>query len=317
MEALKTSFLPNLSIESTVVSNGHFCSMCGEQFEGSQQAIEHMHLCHGGLSAVTGVSGDNIIVSSHNVNSNTSNHMKIDYSCHSCDEKFSSIQDLEEHLRLIHQNSTEIARCPACNFYGMTANSLQEPDEFKCSNCGAECTSTSLTSSEVRSFHSRTSESSRTSLPGHSMKMRSQTINQYEQGTHNRQQQQTQQQHQQQQRRKVHERNGLLKVPPLTVKLNKNTNSNSPMNSHVTIKQEPSNGDGVDAPSIYSIHQAPYAVSDVVISTTQTHASNIGTTNAAGGIVNKVRHKCPNCSKTFKSLGTLAMHRKIHTGEAE
>lgn len=156
MDALRTSFLPNLSMESTIVTTAHFCPMCGQQFEGPQQATEHMHLCHGGLSVVTGVSvGGNggllLAPTQHQQhvtsesNGGPANAMKIDYPCLNCDEKFDSQHELDNHHRLIHQGPTSLlARCPACNFYGISAHTLQDTNEYKCVHCGSLCTASNL-----------------------------------------------------------------------------------------------------------------------------------------------------------------------------
>lgn len=169
MEALRTSFLPNLSMDSTIVTTAHFCPMCGQQFEGPQQATEHMHLCHGGLSVVSGVGvgGGGGLTSllappqqqqqqQQHVNPGSNgggptNAMKIDYPCHNCDEKFSNQHELDEHHRLIHQGPTALlARCPACNFYGISAHTLQDTNEYKCVHCGSLCTAANLNAPPVQ-----------------------------------------------------------------------------------------------------------------------------------------------------------------------
>uniref|UniRef100_A0A1A9VXT1 C2H2-type domain-containing protein n=1 Tax=Glossina austeni TaxID=7395 RepID=A0A1A9VXT1_GLOAU len=321
MDALKTSFLPNLSMDPAIVATAHFCPMCGQQFEGPQQATEHMHLCHGGLSVVTGVGGGSILLAPHHVSANPSDPIKIDYPCHSCDDKFSTEQELDEHHRLIHQAPAFLTRCPACNFFGISATALQETSEFKCVHCGSVCTAANLSASQP-AYENHASDNM-PAMTSQGMKLSSHDLTQRQYQQQQVPLSQPQAPQQQQQTRDNRLNDVELKVPPLTVKLNKNVNSNSVMHPHVIIKQEPINGDGNDASPtsvpVYTIQQTPSITTSVVVSTTQATAAttiNNTTPNTATN-ASKVRHKCPDCPKTFKTPSTLAMHRKVHTGEAE
>lgn len=340
MEALKTSFLPNLSMDSTIVATTHFCPMCGQQFESPLQATEHMHLCHGGLSVVAGVGG--VLLTPHHVSAGVGDTLKIDYPCHNCDDKFSSEQDLEEHHRLVHQPPAFLARCPACSFYGISAAALQESAEYKCVHCGSVCTASALTASQP-SYDPQTPDNMPSMAP-QDMKLPAHDNIERQYLQQQLQQQEEQQQIEMlQQQSSSHSDEGLddgggggsqqvpLKVPPLTVKLNKNINgSSSVMHPHVIIKEEPLNGDCAEgSPTsvpVYTIHQASGVGTSVVVSAASTQvicnnnevSAGLGnlTTTIVGG-VSKIRHKCPDCPKTFKTPGTLAMHHKVHTGEAE
>ncbi|XP_005179758.1 chorion transcription factor Cf2 isoform X2 [Musca domestica] len=366
MDALKTSFLPNLSMDPALVSNTHFCPMCGQQFENPQQTTEHMHLCHGGLSVVAGVGGGSILLAPHHVS--MADSMKIDYPCHSCDEKFGTEQDLDDHHRLVHQAPAFLARCPACSFYGISPAALQGANEYKCIHCGSVCTASALAASQP-GYGPQTPEHMPTMAP-HDMNLSNHELfqRQYQeqvsilqqhqeqqeqqhlqqqqeeleqQQQHQEQQQQQQQLHQEQQQQQQHHQSHhhhqpddsphesvQLKVPPLTVKLNKGLNGTATViHPHVIIKEEPLNGDGMEgSPTsvpVYTIQQNPGAATSVVVSSSHDHsavlsnqASALTTTVIVGGVP-KVRHKCPDCPKTFKTPGTLAMHRKVHTGEAD
>ncbi|XP_061389332.1 chorion transcription factor Cf2 isoform X3 [Musca vetustissima] len=366
MDALKTSFLPNLSMDPALVSNTHFCPMCGQQFESPQQTTEHMHLCHGGLSVVAGVGGGSILLAPHHVSASMSDSMKIDYPCHSCDEKFANEQDLDDHHRLVHQAPAFLARCPACSFYGISPAALQGANEYKCIHCGSVCTPSALAASQP-GYEPQTPEHMPTMAP-HDMKLSNHELlqrqyqeqvsilqqhqeqqeqqQQQQQQQHLQQQEHLQQQQQQHQDQQQHHQSHhqpqqqpddnsphesvQLKVPPLTVKLNKSVNGTATViHPHVIIKEEPLNGDGMDGGSptsvpVYTIQQNPGAATSVVVSSSHDHsaavlsnqASTITTTAIVGGVP-KVRHKCPDCPKTFKTPGTLAMHRKVHTGEAD
>uniref|UniRef100_A0A1I8P1K7 C2H2-type domain-containing protein n=2 Tax=Stomoxys calcitrans TaxID=35570 RepID=A0A1I8P1K7_STOCA len=371
MDALKTSFLPNLSMDPALVSTSHFCPMCGQQFEGPQQATEHMHLCHGGLSVVAGVGGGSILLAPHHVSASVAESLKIDYPCHSCDDKFATEQDLDDHHRLVHQAPSFLARCPACSFYGISAAALQGANEYKCIHCGSVCTASALAASQP-GYEPATPENMPSmaphdmKLPGHDLIQRQyeeqvSILQQHQQEQehllqqHHQQQQQEQehqlrqqehqlrqqeqenhlqQQHQQQQQQSHHmdenstQESVQLKVPPLTVKLNKSVNGTATViHPHVIIKEEPLNGDCIEgSPTsvpVYTIQQTPGAATSVVVSSSHApsavlnhQASTITTTAIVGGVA-KVRHKCPDCPKTFKTPGTLAMHRKVHTGEAD
>lgn len=102
------------------------------------------------------------------------------------------------------------------------------------------------------------------------------------------------------------------------------------MHLQVIIKQEPINGDGSDGTSptsvpVYTIQQTSVGNStgggsnSVTVTEGSNNSNNLtsDTVNASGPRNSKIRHKCPDCTKTFKTMGTLATHRKIHTGEAE
>lgn len=330
MDALKTSFLPNLSMDPALVATSHFCPMCGQQFEGPQQATEHMHLCHGGLSVVAGVGGGSILLAPHHLT--TSDSIKIDFPCHSCDEKFSSEQDLDDHHRLVHQAPAFLARCPACSFYGISASSLQEANEYKCLHCGSICTASALAASQP-GYEPQTPDNMPSIAP-HDMKLPNHELvqRQYQEQMLLAHQQQLQDQHHQTHHHDDEHEDVELRVPPITVKLNKNVNGTATvMHPHVIIKTEPTSEDIEGSPTsvpVYTIQQTSAAATSVVVSASHAAAavlSNSGVINnttstittAVTGGMNKIRHKCPDCPKTFKTPGTLAMHRKVHTGEAE
>lgn len=366
MDALRTSFLPNLSMDPALMSATHFCPMCGQHFEGPQQATEHMHLCHGGLSVVAGVGGGSILLAPHHVSTSMAESLKIDYPCHICEDKFATEQGLDDHHRLVHQAQAFLARCPVCSFYGIPPAALQGANEYKCIHCGSLCTPSVITTSQPV-YDSQSSDNMPSmaphdmKLPGHDLVQRQyqeqvsilqqqhqehlEHLEQHDQQEQQDQQQQEQQQLQQQQQQtqqqnhqqQLHQQlqqshhqddnsrheSVQLKVPPLTVKLNKNVNGTTTViHPHVIIKEEPINGDGAEgSPTsvpVYTIQQNP----GVVVSSSHNRTpvlnhANIITTTAIVGGVPKVRHKCPECPKTFKTPGTLAMHHKVHTGEAE
>lgn len=91
------------------------------------------------------------------------------------------------------------------------------------------------------------------------------------------------------------------------------------------IKEEPlslsDSGDVVNAVPVYAIQANPgvqQQQQSVTPGGTNSAASVlVSTQTVPADLAHKIRHKCPDCPKTFKTPGTLAMHRKIHTGEAE
>ncbi|XP_053957568.1 chorion transcription factor Cf2 isoform X1 [Anastrepha ludens] len=405
MDTLKSSFLPNLAMDSGVITSASFCPMCGQQFERPQHAQEHMQLCHGISAGMIG-GGSGIAGSGAGVgglllggvpqpNVPVSDPMKIEYPCLSCEEKFCSAQELDEHHRIVHQTTAFLARCMACGIYGISSVTLHEGDEFKCMHCGSVCTASNMTSAQQPPYMDQPeppqTPEEMPSIPPEEMN----TIppeeltsrqNQQQQRQQQQQQQQQQHQHQQQQQQQQavqsqqqqrpqqqpdlldrqrqpqpdlldqqqqqqqaqqtqsqpqqqqlqqnqqqqQQQSTPLKVPPLTVKLNKGSNGNTEGHPHVIIKEEPlgiSDGNGdIDQSSVpvYTIQQ-PVGATSVVVSTAAATAGALAneTGTAAGSAAptttlnNKVRHKCPECPKNFKTPGTLAMHRKIHTGEAD
>ncbi|XP_011210732.1 chorion transcription factor Cf2 isoform X2 [Bactrocera dorsalis] len=399
MDTLKTSFLPNLAMDGGVITSASFCPMCGQQFERPQHAQEHMQLCHGisagmigggGVVGGGGASVGGLLLSGvPQPNAPVTDPMKIEYPCMSCEEKFGSAQELDEHHRIIHQSTAFLARCMACGIYGISSVTLHEGDEFKCMHCGSVSTASNMTAPQQPPYMDQPeppqTPEEMPSIPPEEMntippeelnsrqnqqqQQRQQQVQQqqHQQQVQQHQQQQQQQQHQQrqqqpdllesqrqpqpdlldQQQQQVQQQQQQqqqptpplanqqqatqLKVPPLTVKLNKNSNGNTEGHPHVIIKEEPlgiSDGNGdIEQASVpvYTIQQPAGATSVVVSTATATGAANAtGTTPAAGSTTaatpaagNKVRHKCPECPKTFKTPGTLAMHRKIHTGEAD
>ncbi|XP_039950815.1 chorion transcription factor Cf2 isoform X1 [Bactrocera tryoni] len=402
MDTLKTSFLPNLAMDGGVITSASFCPMCGQQFERPQHAQEHMQLCHGisagmiGGGGVIGGGGASVGVGGlllsgvPQPNAPVTDPMKIEYPCMSCEEKFGSAQELDEHHRIIHQSTAFLARCMACGIYGISSVTLHEGDEFKCMHCGSVSTASNMTAPQQPPYMDQPeppqTPEEMPSIPPEEMntippdelnsrqnqqqQQRQQQVQQQQQHQQqvqqhqqqqqqhqqrqqqpdllegqrqpqpdllDQQQQQVQQQQQQQQQPTPPQANQQqqqatqLKVPPLTVKLNKNSNGNTEGHPHVIIKEEPlgiSDGNGdIEQASVpvYTIQQPAGATSVVVSTATATGAANAtGTTSAAGSTTaatpaagNKVRHKCPECPKTFKTPGTLAMHRKIHTGEAD
>lgn len=108
MDSLKTSFLPNLSIEAGGVPGGtnnnnnsssnsnltHYCPMCGQQFERAQHAAEHIQLCHG----VAATAGGNMLLSSGSLSTAAAIEQHV---CLSCDDKFATAAELDEHYRLL------------------------------------------------------------------------------------------------------------------------------------------------------------------------------------------------------------------------
>lgn len=376
MDSLKTSFLPNLSMDTADVLNALYCPMCGQQCARHQQLAEHMQICH---HASAGIMLHAPIIAPPPPPAS----LKIEYPCLSCDDKFTSAQELDEHNRIAHQPF--LARCLSCGLYGISSTSLQEGSaggQYKCMHCGAVCSAAALAGQQAY-LEQQTSFIESTSSQSQEDDM--------EREREHQQHRQQQQLHHQQHAARVTPLNEddddeeeddeelppqlrhppevivQLKVPPLTVKLPKNSDTEHP---HVIIKQEPSNtssnnsdangngngnGNGIgnenicdrsgmespdtpDSIPVYTIQQTGNAShTSVVVSASSTVPAALAA--ATGAIVNpnivssmigggnvpgvnsvanaKVRHKCPECPKTFKTPGTLAMHKKVHTGEAE
>ncbi|XP_036328875.1 chorion transcription factor Cf2 isoform X1 [Rhagoletis pomonella] len=390
MDTLKSSFLPNLAMDGGVITSASFCPMCGQQFERPQHAQEHMQLCHGisagmiGGGGGIGGAGGLLLGGVPQPNVPVSDPMKIEYPCLSCEEKFGSAQELDEHHRIVHQTTAFLARCMACGIYGISSVTLHEGDEFKCMHCGSVCTASNMTAAQQPPYMDQPeppqTPEEMPSMPPEEMntippeELNSRQNQQQQQQRQQQQQHQQQQQQQQQQQRQQQQQPDLLdrqrqpqpdlldqqrqqagqaqshaqtqqqaaqaqqnqqqqtqlKVPPLTVKLNKGSNGSTEGHPHVIIKEEPlgiSDGNGDIDPAavpVYTIQQ-PVGATSVVVSTASATAGALanatGTAAASSGasttLGNKVRHKCPECPKTFKTPGTLAMHRKIHTGEAD
>ncbi|XP_067624412.1 chorion transcription factor Cf2 isoform X4 [Eurosta solidaginis] len=393
MDTLKTSFLPNLGMDGGVITTASFCPMCGQQFDRPQHAQEHMQLCHGISAGMIGGGGGILLGGVPQPNVPVSDPMKIDYPCLSCDEKFGSAQELDEHHRIIHQTTAFLARCMACGIYGISSVTLHEGDEFKCMHCGSVSTASNMniaqqppymdqpeapqTPEEMPSIppeemntippEELTSRQSQQQQQQHQQQqqqqrqqqqhqqqqqaaVQSQQLQQHQQRLQQQaellerqrqaqtelleQQQQQAQSQQQQQQTQAQQQPTQLKVPPITVKLNKGSNGSTEGHPHVIIKEEPIgisdvNGE-MDTVPVFTIQQPPPGATSVVVSTaaavaagaignaTGTTAGSAGAaTDANASEINKIRHKCPECPKTFKTPGTLAMHRKIHSGEAD
>ncbi|KAH8271989.1 hypothetical protein KR044_012818 [Drosophila immigrans] len=349
MDTLKTAFLPNLSMDQNVLS--HYCPMCHQQFERAQHAADHMQLCHG-ISLQTHEAITTLEQQQHQ-QQQQQQLKSLSYPCANCDDKFGSALEVDEHHRLTHQATAFLARCMVCSIYGV--NSItQNPNEYKCSHCGAVCTAAMLAAGQQAFMEHQEAPVTPDDLPAiaprdmrltpeeqqhqqqQQLQQEQQLQQQQEQHHHQQLEQQQleqQQQHQEQQRqRELQEQQhqddlsnpGTQKVPPLTVKLLKNGNGATVTHPQVIIKEEPlslsDSGDVVNAVPVYAIQANPVGQPG----TTATTAGGAGATSVLvstqtvpADLAHKIRHKCPDCPKTFKTPGTLAMHRKIHTGEAD
>ncbi|XP_037958290.1 chorion transcription factor Cf2 isoform X2 [Teleopsis dalmanni] len=327
LDTLKTSFLPDLSnnmeTNNIISTSTQFCPMCAQHVE-RQHAAEHIQQCHG---IITGNSG---IIMPPNLQNVEANSSKIDYTCHSCDEKFLTAQEFDEHNRIVHQATTFVARCLACGMYGVSTISPQENDEYKCLHCSSICNAASLGIAQNAYIGQQTERQNANEVPSiqtvdinslsrtEAQRHQAQTLLQQQDPLHIPIQQPQLQQQQHQQERKSDERQEEIqrKVPPLTVKLNKNNGIGDPY-PHVVVKQEPvsvsdngSDGASTSIP-VFTIQQP----ANIGSPTNTSAIIGDGLTTVVSG--NKVRHKCADCPKTFKTPGTLAMHRKVHTGEAD
>ncbi|KAM8716676.1 hypothetical protein ACLKA7_003535 [Drosophila subpalustris] len=348
MDTLKTAFLPNLSMDPNVISP-HYCPMCHQQFERPQHAAEHMQLCHGLTLNAQGA-----IATLEQQQQQQQQQLKpLSYACANCDDKFGSALEVDEHHRLTHQATAFLARCIVCSIYGVNSVT-QNPNEYKCSHCGAVCTAAMLAAGQQTFMEHQEAPVTPDDLPAiaprdmrltpeeqqHQQQQQQQQQLQQEQQLQQQQQQQQQQEHhhqqldqQQQQQQEQQQRQrelqdqqhqddlsdpGTLKVPPLTVKLLKNGNGATVTHPQVIIKEEPlslsDSGDVVSAVPVYAIQANPGVQPGTPGATTSVLVS---TQTVPADLAHKIRHKCPDCPKTFKTPGTLAMHRKIHTGEAD
>ncbi|XP_022226735.1 chorion transcription factor Cf2 isoform X2 [Drosophila obscura] len=335
MDTLKTAFLPNLSMDPNVHVSPHYCPMCHQQFERTQHVTEHMQLCHGiTLNAQGAITSLEAAQQQHQQQQQQhQQQLKPNYSCVNCDEKFGSAVDLDEHQRMTHQATAFLARCLVCSIYGVHS-ATPNPNEYKCTQCGSVCTTSMLAAGQQAFMEQQEAPVTPDELPA--IAPRDMRLTPEEQ--HHQQQQQLQQEHhhqqqellEQQQRelqehqQQQHHQDDLsgdqvaLKVPPLTVKLNKNSNGGSVAHPQVIIKEEPlslsDSGDVVNAVPVYAIQANPGVQ---VPASGATNSVLVSTRIVTADQAHKIRHKCPDCPKTFKTLGTLAMHRKIHTGEAD
>jgi len=342
MDTLKTAFLPNLSMDPNVHVSPHYCPMCHQQFERPQHVADHMQLCHG----IT-LNAQGAIATLDGGHPQAQQHPKLSHPCFNCDEKFGNAVDLDEHHRLAHQTPAFLSRCLMCSIYGIHS-ATQQPNEYKCTQCGSICTTAMLAAGQQGFMEQQeaavTPDDQLPAMAPRDMRLtpEEQHHQQQLQAEHHHQQQHQQQQQQQQQQQELLEQQQremqeqaqqqqvhhhqqdqdlagdqvALKVPPLTVKLNKNANGGAIV-SHpqVIIKEEPlslsDSGDVVNSVPVYAIQAnpgVPAPASSGVL---------VGTQTVPADLAHKIRHKCPDCPKTFKTPGTLAMHRKIHTGEAE
>ncbi|XP_017043830.1 LOW QUALITY PROTEIN: chorion transcription factor Cf2 [Drosophila ficusphila] len=336
MDTLKTAFLPNLSMDPSVHVTAHYCPMCHQQFERAQHAAEHMQVCHG----IT-LNAQGAIANLEGQTHPAQQHLKPTHACFNCDEKFGNAVDLDEHHRLAHQTAF-LARCLMCNIYGIHS-ATQQPNEYKCTHCGSICTTAMLAAGQPGFMEQQeapvTPDDQLPAMAPRDMRLtpEEQHHQQQLQAEHHHQQQQQQQQQelleqqqremqeQAQQQQQVHHHQQdqdlagdqvALKVPPLTVKLNKNANGAAIVaHPQVIIKEEPlslsDSGDVVNAVPVYAIQANPGVPAPA------TSGVLVGTQTVPADLAHKIRHKCPDCPKTFKTPGTLAMHRKIHTGEAD
>ncbi|KMY88149.1 uncharacterized protein Dsimw501_GD22683, isoform A [Drosophila simulans] len=340
MDTLKTAFLPNLSMDPNVHVSPHYCPMCHQQFERPQHVADHMQLCHG----IT-LNAQGAIATLDGGHPQAQQHPKLSHPCFNCDEKFGNAVDLDEHHRLAHQTSAFLARCLICSIYGIHS-ATQQPNEYKCTQCGSICTTAMLAAGQQGFMEQQeaavTPDDQLPAMAPRDMRLtpEEQHHQQQLQAEHHHQQQHQQQQQQQQQelleqqqremqeqaqQQQVHHHQQdqdlagdqvSLKVPPLTVKLNKNANGGTIVaHPQVIIKEEPlslsDSGDVVNSVPVYAIQAnpgVPAPASSGVL---------VGTQTVPADLAHKIRHKCPDCPKTFKTPGTLAMHRKIHTGEAD
>ncbi|XP_030382817.1 chorion transcription factor Cf2 isoform X2 [Scaptodrosophila lebanonensis] len=326
MDTLKTAFLPNLSMDPNVIST-HYCPMCHQQFERAQHAAEHMHLCHG-----IALNTQGSITTLEAAQQQQQQHLKPSYPCNNCDEKFVSAQQLDEHYRMAHQAPAFLARCIVCSVYGVNS-ATQNPDEYKCAHCGSLCTAAMLAAGQQAFMEQQEAPVTPDEMPAIAPRdMRLTPEEQHHQQQQQQLQQEQQHHHQQQQQELLEHQQrdqqqddlsdataqGALKVPPLTVKLNKNGNGGTVTHPQVIIKEEPlslSDSGDVNSVPAYAIQANP-AVQPPTSGATATSVL-VSPQTGASDQAHKIRHKCPDCPKTFKTPGTLAMHRKIHTGEAD
>ncbi|XP_033173651.1 chorion transcription factor Cf2 isoform X2 [Drosophila mauritiana] len=340
MDTLKTAFLPNLSMDPNVHVSPHYCPMCHQQFERPQHVADHMQLCHG----IT-LNAQGAIATLDGGHPQAQQHPKLSHPCFNCDEKFGNAVDLDEHHRLAHQTSAFLARCLICSIYGIHS-ATQQPNEYKCTQCGSICTTAMLAAGQQGFMEQQeaavTPDDQLPAMAPRDMRLtpEEQHHQQQLQAEHHHQQQHQQQQQQQQQelleqqqremqeqaqQQQVHHHQQdqdlagdqvSLKVPPLTVKLNKNANGGAIVaHPQVIIKEEPlslsDSGDVVNSVPVYAIQANP------CVPAPASSGVLVGTQTVPADLAHKIRHKCPDCPKTFKTPGTLAMHRKIHTGEAD
>ncbi|XP_034099431.1 chorion transcription factor Cf2 isoform X4 [Drosophila albomicans] len=347
MDTLKTAFLPNLSMDQNVIS--HYCPMCHQQFERAQHAADHMQLCHG-ISLQTHETITTLEQQQQQHQQQQQQQLKsLSYPCANCDDKFGSALEVDEHHRLTHQATAFLARCMVCSIYGV--NSItQNPNEYKCTHCGAVCTAAMLAAGQQTFMEHQEAPVTPDDLPAiaprdmrltpeeqqHQQQQQLQQEQQLQQQQqqqqeqhHHQQLEQQQQQEQQQRQRELQEQQhqddlsnpGTQKVPPLTVKLLKNGNGATVTHPQVIIKEEPlslsDSGDVVNAVPVYAIQANPVGQQQPGAAAGATSSVLVSTQTVPADLAHKIRHKCPDCPKTFKTPGTLAMHRKIHTGEAD
>ncbi|XP_055837236.1 chorion transcription factor Cf2 isoform X2 [Episyrphus balteatus] len=261
VDTLKTSFLPNLSIDA------HFCPMCGQSFPRQNILTEHMHACHPSemLFAATSLN-------------------RIEYPCLSCDEKFSSGTELDEHNRVAHQ-AFRFTRCVSCGLYGITTID----GDYKCVHCGNTCGVSPATTMAAVGQPIYLEQPPMQSYPP--------MVEDEEEG----------------------DVDIMPKVPPLTIRLPKIKEEAS------EVKEEASSSVIQENPSPYHLPPPPPRMEEndvkppvtVVGNVPPPLNSNSNTNTTTVNANNKIRHKCPECPRTFKTQGTLAMHRKIHSGEAD
>ncbi|KPU74372.1 uncharacterized protein Dana_GF21550, isoform B [Drosophila ananassae] len=336
MDTLKTAFLPNLSMDPNVHVNPHYCPMCHQQFERAQHAAEHMQLCHG--ITINAQGAITTLEAAQQHQQQQQQQLKPPtHACFNCDEKFGNAVELDEHHRLAHQASAFLARCLVCSIY-CVHSATPQPNEYKCGQCGSVCTTAMLAAGQQSFMEQQeaqvTPDEQLPAMAPRDMRLtpEEQHHQQQLQAEHHHQQHHQQQQQEllDQQQRELQEQAQLqhhqdqdlagdqvaLKVPPLTVKLNKNANGAAIVaHPQVIIKEEPlslsDSGDVVNAVPVYAIQANPGVTAPT------TSSVLVGTQTVPADLAHKIRHKCPDCPKTFKTPGTLAMHRKIHTGEAD
>ncbi|XP_062121343.1 chorion transcription factor Cf2 isoform X2 [Drosophila sulfurigaster albostrigata] len=349
MDTLKTAFLPNLSMDQNVIS--HYCPMCHQQFERAQHAADHMQLCHG-ISLQTHETITTLEQQQQQQHQQQQQQQlkSLSYPCANCDDKFGSALEVDEHHRLTHQATAFLARCMVCSIYGV--NSItQNPNEYKCTHCGAVCTAAMLAAGQQTFMEHQEAPVTPDDLPAiaprdmrltpeeqqhqqqqqlqQEQQLQQQQQQQQQEQHHHQQLEQQQQQEQQQRQRELQEQQhqddlsnpGTQKVPPLTVKLLKNGNGATVTHPQVIIKEEPlslsDSGDVVNAVPVYAIQANPVGQQQSGAAAGATSSVLVSTQTVPADLAHKIRHKCPDCPKTFKTPGTLAMHRKIHTGEAD
>ncbi|XP_044315973.1 chorion transcription factor Cf2 isoform X2 [Drosophila rhopaloa] len=307
MDTLKTAFLPNLSMDPNVHVTPHYCPMCHQQFERAQHAAEHMQLCHG-----IALNAQGAIATLEGGHPQAQQHLKPSHACFNCDEKFGNAVDLDEHHRLVHQTSAYLARCLMCSIYGIHS-ATQQPNEYKCTQCGSICTTAMLAAGQQGFMEQQ--EAAVTpddQLPA--MAPRDMRLTPEEQ--HHQQQLQAEHHHQQQHQQELLEQQQReLQEQAQQQQVHHHQQDQDLAGDQVIIKEEPlslsDSGDVVNSVPVYAIQAnpgVPAPASSGVL---------VGTQTVPADLAHKIRHKCPDCPKTFKTPGTLAMHRKIHTGEAD